>query len=252
MVVKILTASEKKYGALFLVCALFEAFLKLKNVTMCNSLLPMLQTTNLPPVEEFSVSQRVMYSFYRGRLAIFESKFVDAVGFLQTAFELCTKKSLKNKRLILCLLVPAKILVGSMPSDRVLDKYGLYPYKELCEATRVGNVSAFQRCLRTHRAAFVRLGIYLTLERIQVLVYRNLFRSAAAICGSNKVRLQTMRAAVGAAGLQLDGLEVECILATLIYRRLIKGYLHHERQVLVLSSKADPFPPLHLVLGPSE
>jgi len=41
--------------------------------------------------------------------------------------------------------------------------------------------------------------------------------------------------------MDLDG--VECIVANLIYRKLVKGYLSHQHRIAVLS-KQDPFPPL--------
>ena len=37
--------------------------------------------------------------------------------------------------------------------------------------------------------------------------------------------------------------EVECLVANLIYRGYVKGYISHTKKVLVLS-KANPFPPL--------
>ena len=44
--------------------------------------------------------------------------------------------------------------------------------------------------------------------------------------------------------MDMDG--VECIVANLIYRKYVKGYLSHQHSVAVLS-KADPFPPLSTV-----
>jgi hypothetical protein len=40
--------------------------------------------------------------------------------------------------------------------------------------------------------------------------------------------------------------ELECILANLIYRKLIKGYVSHKPPALVLSNKGtkEAFPPL--------
>jgi hypothetical protein len=35
--------------------------------------------------------------------------------------------------------------------------------------------------------------------------------------------------------------EVECILANLIFKQYIRGYLSHEKRILVLSKK-EPFP----------
>ena len=42
-------------------------------------------------------------------------------------------------------------------------------------------------------------------------------------------------------GMRLDTDEVECILANLIYRGYLKGYIAHNKRYLVLSKK-DPFP----------
>ena len=42
-------------------------------------------------------------------------------------------------------------------------------------------------------------------------------------------------------GMPIDLDEVECILANLIYRGYVRGYLSHSKRMLVLS-KRDPFP----------
>lgn len=47
-------------------------------------------------------------------------------------------------------------------------------------------------------------------------------------------------------GAEVDMDGVECIVANLIYRKYVKGYLSHQHSVAVLS-KADPFPPLSTV-----
>ena len=48
-------------------------------------------------------------------------------------------------------------------------------------------------------------------------------------------------------GVPMDRDEVECILANLIYKGLVRGYISHEKATLVLSKK-EPFP-LSAVLG---
>jgi hypothetical protein len=42
-------------------------------------------------------------------------------------------------------------------------------------------------------------------------------------------------------GMPIDLDEVECILANLIFKQYIRGYLSHEKRILVLSKK-EPFP----------
>jgi nuclear mRNA export protein PCID2/THP1 len=43
--------------------------------------------------------------------------------------------------------------------------------------------------------------------------------------------------------MEVDMDEVECIVANLIFRKYVKGYISHKSRVAVLS-KVDPFPPL--------
>lgn len=37
--------------------------------------------------------------------------------------------------------------------------------------------------------------------------------------------------------------EIECILANLIFKGYVKGYMSHQKKILVVS-KAQPFPPI--------
>jgi nuclear mRNA export protein PCID2/THP1 len=49
-------------------------------------------------------------------------------------------------------------------------------------------------------------------------------------------------------GADVDVDEVECIVANLIFRKFIKGYISHKNRVVVLS-KIDPFPSLKTVFA---
>ena len=49
--------------------------------------------------------------------------------------------------------------------------------------------------------------------------------------------------AVQLAGMGVEVEEVECYLANMIYKGLVRGYISHERQMVVLASK-DAFPRL--------
>ena len=46
----------------------------------------------------------------------------------------------------------------------------------------------------------------------------------------------------------MDTDEIECVLANLIYKGYIKGYISHQHGKLVVS-KGNPFPSLREVLG---
>ena len=63
---------------------------------------------------------------------------------------------------------------------------------------------------------------------------------------AHQLPLAKVAAALEWSGAPSDPDAVECLVARLIYRRLIKGYVAHKAGVLVLS-KADPFPSLEAV-----
>jgi len=59
----------------------------------------------------------------------------------------------------------------------------------------------------------------------------------------NKLSLSLFQTALAFVGVTADEDEVECMLANMIYKGYIRGYISHEKRVLVLSQK-DPFPSL--------
>jgi len=62
------------------------------------------------------------------------------------------------------------------------------------------------------------------------------------------VRLPLLHAAVVACGVDADAAEVECVLANLVARKWVRGYLSHRPPVLVLA-KVAAFKPMAEVLG---
>lgn len=80
------------------------------------------------------------------------------------------------------------------------------------------------------------------LEKCKFLAHRNLFKRVW-ICSrkSSQIPLRDIQKALALCHVKADLDEVECILANLIYRSYIRGYLSHGKRMLVLSKK-DPFP----------
>ena len=104
---------------------------------------------------------------------------------------------------------------------------------------------------------YVKAGTYLLLEKLRPAVARRLVRKVAALHASSsssssapgtahQLPLSKIATALEWSGVPSDPDAVECLVARLIYRRLIKGYIAHKAGVLVLS-KTDPFPSLEVV-----
>ncbi|KAF9130842.1 COP9 signalosome (CSN) subunit, partial [Mortierella sp. 14UC] len=120
-----------------------------------------------------------------------------------------------NRRLVLHYLIPTRLLHGSLPSSRLLEEFPELSalYRPLALAIKTGNVQLFDEAL------------FLLSDK------------------SNKLNIEQFQRALAFVGVHIDEEEVECMLANMIYRGYIRGYLSHEKKVLVLSQK-DPFPGL--------
>eukprot|EP01104_Vermistella_antarctica_P014145 TRINITY_DN4406_c0_g1_i1.p1 TRINITY_DN4406_c0_g1~~TRINITY_DN4406_c0_g1_i1.p1 ORF type:complete len:175 (-),score=40.04 TRINITY_DN4406_c0_g1_i1:866-1390(-) len=174
---------------------------------------------------------------------MFDGNYAEAEKALQESFDRCTVKSPKNKRLILLYLIPLKLLRGSLPRPALLRKYNLYQFLTLSDSVRCGNLSGFNNEMAAHQEFFIQKGVYLILEKLTTITYRNLFKRIYRITGSTKIPLKSFTVALQYLGMDVDQDEVECIVANLIYQGRIKGYLSHKMSVLVVSGK-NAFPPL--------
>lgn len=88
------------------------------------------------------------------------------------------------------------------------------------------------------------------MEKCKVICYRNLFKRVALILESSQLSIKTFFKALKLLGVLMEATEIECILANMIYKGYIRGYIAHEKGVLVLS-KRDPFP-IAAVMSPQE
>ena len=105
------------------------------------------------PLEQrgFPKSQVVTYQYYSGRLALYEDDFQTASRCLQWAFDHCLASAARNKRAILRFLVPVQLLIGRLPSSKLLQKHGLAAeYEDIAGAVRDGNVQQFEIAMAEH------------------------------------------------------------------------------------------------------
>ncbi|OXB63957.1 UNVERIFIED_CONTAM: hypothetical protein H355_014927 [Colinus virginianus] len=225
---------SKKWGMLFLVNQLFKIYFKINKLHLCKPLIRAIDSSNLK--DEYSMAQRVTYRYYVGRKAMFDSDFKQAEEYLSFAFEHCHRSSQKNKRMILIYLLPVKMLL----SETFLCVRFFHPSSE-------GNLLLLNEALTKHETFFIRCGIFLILEKLKIITYRNLFKKVYLLLKTHQLSLDAFLFALKF--MQVDDVdidEVQCILANLIYMGHIKGYISHQHQKLVVS-KQNPFPPLSTV-----
>ncbi|XP_017768757.1 PREDICTED: PCI domain-containing protein 2 [Nicrophorus vespilloides] len=234
--------STKRIGMLNLVNQLFKVYSKINKLHLCKPLIRAIESS--PFKESFSLSQQITYRYYVGRKAMFDSDYNAANEYLTYAFENCHKDSRKNKRLILFYLVPVKMLLGYMPSRKVLEKYDVQQFWDLVQAVSQGNLKLFDELMEKHEQFFIKCGIYLIVDKLKIIAYRNLFRKVYLILNTHQIPVDALQTALVSLGqTDVDTDETECIVANLIYEGKIKGYISHQHRKVVVS-KQNPFPSL--------
>lgn len=230
---------------LTLVNQLFKVYFRINKLHLCKPLIRAIDSSAFK--DSFPLAEQITYKYFVGRKAMFDSDYKAADEFLSFAFQNCSRRFPKNKRSILIYLVPVKMLLGFMPKKMVLERYDVLQFHELACALKEGNVRRFDDVIQKHEAFFIKCGIYLLVEKLKFIAYRNLFKKVYLIKNTHQLDLSNFQSAlefVGEEGITMD--ETHCIVANLIYEGRIKGYISHVHNKLVVS-KQNPFPPLNTV-----
>ncbi|KAF3439593.1 hypothetical protein FNV43_RR17871 [Rhamnella rubrinervis] len=241
---------SKRVGALYVTCQLFKIYFKLGTVHLCRSVIRSIETARIFDFEEFPKRDKVTYMYYTGRLEVFNENFPAADHKLSYALEHCNPQSEANIRMILKYLIPVKLSIGILPEDWLLEKYNLVEYRNVVLALKRGDLRLLRQALQEHEDQFLRSGVYLVLEKLELQVYQRLIKKIYIIqkqrdpSKAHQLKLEIIVKALKWLEIDMDVDEVECIVAILIYKNLIKGYFAHKSKVVVLS-KQDPFPKLN-------
>ena len=176
---------------------------------------------------------------------MFDNNFKEAEEYLKFAFEHCHKASRANKRSILIYLIPVKMLLGQMPSSQILRKYDLLQFQEVVLGVKQGNLLRLNAAMEANEKFFIKCGIYLILEKLTVITYRNLFKKVHILVKTHQIPIDAFLVALRMMKVEdIDQDETQCIIANLIYEGKIKGYISYQHQKLVVS-KNNAFPALN-------
>ncbi|KAL0338961.1 UNVERIFIED_CONTAM: Enhanced ethylene response protein 5 [Sesamum angustifolium] len=240
----------KRVGALYVTCQLFKVYFKLGTVHLCRSIIRSIETARIFDFEEFPVRDKVTYMYYTGRLEVYNENFPAADHKLSYALTHCNAQKEANIRMILKYLIPVKLSIGILPRQLLLDKFNLNEYSDVVLALKRGDLRLLRHALQEHEDRFLRSGVYLVLEKLELQVYQRLVKKIYIMQKqkdpnkAHQIKLDVIVKALKWLEIDMDLDEVECIMSILIYRNLMKGYFAHKSKVVVLS-KQDPFPKLN-------
>jgi len=105
----------------------------------------------------------------------------------------------------------------------------------------MGDVRKFNDAMMENQHHFISQGSYMILEKSRLICYRSLLKRVQAAIGKPQIHLTMIQATFKWLGTPMELDDIECILANMIYRGIVRGYIAHTKRYLVLS-KRDPFP----------
>ncbi|KAJ5106369.1 hypothetical protein N7456_003044 [Penicillium angulare] len=255
---------SRKWGIYNTTNLLFKTYFKINSVGLTKNLLRAInaQSHDLPRLEAFPKSHIVTFEYYVGVIHFLDENYIEAEKHLTSAWRMCHRQALKNRELILTYLIPCHLVTThTLPSPRLLAQFPRLEefFRPLSNCIRKGDLVGFDRAMTAGEEEFVKRRIYLPLERGRDIALRNLFRKVfiaggfeEAKDGQPPIRRTRVPVAEFAAALRIgthatartrvDTDEVECLLANLIYKGLMKGYIARERGIVVLSKNNSAFP----------
>lgn len=260
-------AQSKKWGTYAMVNLVFRTYFQLHSISLCKNILRALGAGDLPPLEAFPKAHVVTFRYYVGRLALLEEDYgrVRARD-LPRRKRSCRRRSRSRRarapptsstsrdshRRILVYLIPIRLLQGQQLAPAWLAEFPRVAqlYAPFLRACQRGDVRAYDEALRDSAVerALVHLGVYLAMERARDVCVTRLLRRVWALSGrGTRQRLAPMAAALQWLGAADDADGAEWLVATQMARGRVKGYIAHERQMLVLSA-SEPFPHASLAM----
>jgi len=234
----------KRIGMLHLVNQMFKVYFRINKLHLCKPLIRAIESLSFK--DSFPLSQQITYKYFVGRKAMYDSDYKTSDEYLTFAFNHCPQKYIKNKRLILIYLVPVKMLLGYMPRKETMQQFNIPQFHELACSLKQGNLKGFDDVMQKYQSFFIDTGIYIIVEKLKIIAYRNLFKKVYFILQTHQIDLQYFLTALLFAGeedITMD--ETHCIVANLIAEGRIKGYISYQHNKLVVSKQTSPFPSLN-------
>jgi len=181
--------------------------------------------------------------YYIGVVAFLDERYEEAEKNLSSAWDLCIvgDKGKKQAERILMYLVPTKIITKHvLPTNKLLNRYEKLKniIGPLCDAIKKGNLKGFDEAMIRGEDEFVKMRIYLTLERGRDVVLRNVLRKVYLSAGyeistqdggddkvrKSRISIDEFKAGLKVAGEDVSIEECEAMIAGMIYKVSINNH----------------------------
>lgn len=238
---------SRKWGVYYVVGLVLKCYFRVKRITLSKNILRALDANaDLPPLSAYPRSHQVTYRYYIGMLSFLNEEYSKSEQELTLAFYHCHTGSHSNQERILTYLLPLRILKGHLPSAELMQRFPVLQelFAPFISAIRLGDIAAYDRALEKWERRLLELNLWLTLEKARELCLRGLFRRVwVATNKATRIPITMFHSSLKTAGIDVSPAEAECLVANMIYKGFLRGYISHEKQMVVLAS-TNVFPRL--------
>lgn len=261
---------NKKAGIFHFATLLFKIYLKIQAYGLLNNMCKVFESrlTEIDPYLKAIQSNviGIKFQFYMGLYYGYEKNNYElGCKWLEDAWKNCVSYqsypiTYPIRKRVLLYLIPMKFLKKKhYPHLKYLqihypDLYTLY--KPMVTAIFTGQLYLFETFLAQNEYFLVINHLYMPILSIKPFIHLKLIKTVSNTLNSTKQPIQIMDRAIQFASrdppskshtsihITNDTLDnTECVLASLIAKGYIKGYLSHSHRVM-MTSKAQPFPKL--------
>ncbi|EMD40529.1 hypothetical protein CERSUDRAFT_111125 [Gelatoporia subvermispora B] len=240
-------AESRKWGVYYVVGLILKCYFRVRRISLSKNILRAIDANpDIPPLSAYPRSHQVTYRYYIGMLSFLNEDFAKSEQELTLAFYNCHTGARRNQQRILIYLLPLRVLRGHLPSAELLKRFPVLEdlYTPFLSAIRSGNIKAYDSALEKFERRLVELNLWLTLERARELCIRGLFRKVwVASQRGTRIPISLFHASLNIAGMDVSQEEAECLVANMVYRGYMRGYISHEKQMVVLAN-TNAFPRL--------
>lgn len=230
---------SRKWGIYYIANLLFKTYFRVNSISLSKNILRSISAavSDMPPLEAFPKAHQVTFNYYVGVIYFLDENYIKAEEQLTAAYNQALATSKGNIQLILTYLIPTRLLTSHvLPTESLLAPYPSLQrlFRPLSLCIKRGDLAGFDAALQAGEDEFVKRRIYLTLERGRDVCLRNLFRKVYISGGfeppkdgqannepvrRSRVPVAEFGAALRLAGeKEIDGDEIECLIANLVYK----------------------------------
>lgn len=260
-------SQSKRTDIFFFLGSLIKIYFKLNNLQLAKSVekaivgtrfsLPDIKNAvHLSPTVKTSM---VTYLYYSALLSLddnnfaaAEEKLLNCINILSYSKKLTSIKPQLEK--IFLILLPLRLYdKRQLPRQKIWSHFprlNLIYNQNLFEAIKSGNLGNFNSCIQKYQFIFLTNYLYYLVENLKSLCYVQLIKKVSLAIDANNpdsksnhiIPLSAIQLAFESSASDTFTLDaIECILANLITKGNIKGYISHANRCIVLS-KVNAFP----------